>query len=238
VGLHDARFPGESSEYRRARDELLEAELELRRQVEAVAAQRRALPLGGAVESDYVFEEWDPSVGNVRQVRFAELFERGKDSLVVYHFMFKPGDSGRPLEVPCPLCTSIIDGLDGAVPHITQRINFAVVTKAPIETFSAHARARGWRHARLLSSAGTSFNADYHAEAGDNDQYAMVTAFVRRGDTIHHFWSSETWFMPPEPGQNPRHVDFVWPLWAVLDRTAEGRGDDWWPLLAYQAEPG
>lgn len=231
--LHDARFPGESDEYRRARDELLEAELKLRRAIEAVAAQRRALPLGGEVPSDYAFQEWDADVGNVRQVRFSELFAPGKDSLVIYSFMFKPGESGIPLEVPCPLCTSIIDGLDGAVRHVTQRINFAVVTKAPIESFSAHARSRGWRHARLLSSAGSSFNADYHSESGDDDQFAMVSTFVRRDGTIHHFWSSETWFVAPEAGQNPRHVDFVWPLWAVLDRTPEGRGTDWWPSLAY-----
>ena len=118
--LHDTRFPGESSEYRRARDELLQAELELRRQIEGVAAQRRALPLGGEVPSDYPFDEWDAAVGKVRQVRLSELFAPGKDSLVVYNFMFKPGDTGRPLDVPCPLCTSIIDGLDGAVPHITE----------------------------------------------------------------------------------------------------------------------
>jgi len=235
MALHETRFPGESDEYRRARDELLLGELELRRQVEAVAAQRRALPLGGALAADYTFDEWDAAVGKVRHVRFAELFAAGKDSLVVYSFMFKPGDAGVPLEVPCPLCTSIIDGIDGAVPHITQRINFVVVTKAPIESFSAHARARGWRHARLLSSAGTSFNSDYQVESGDADQYAMVTVFVRRGDTIHHFWSSEAWFMPPEPGQNPRHVDFMWPLWAVLDRTQEGRGTDWWPTLTYRS---
>ena len=231
--LHDTRFPGESDEYRRSRDELLRAELELRRQVEAVAAQRRTLPPGGRLAEDYVFDEWDAAVGNVRQVRLSELFAPGKDALVIYSFMFKPGPAGRPLEVPCPLCTSIIDGLDGAVPHITERINFAVVTKAPIESFSAHARARGWRHARLLSSAGTSFNGDYHVESSDDDQYAMLTTFVRDGDTIHHFWSSETWLVPPEPGQNPRHVDFVWPLWAVLDRTPQGRGSDWWPSLSY-----
>ena len=238
MALHGTRFPGESDAYRRARDELLGAELELRRQVEAVAAQRRALPLGGELATDYALDEWDAAVGKVRQVRFSELFAPGKDSLVVYSFMFKPGDAGEPLEVPCPLCTSIIDGIDGAVPHITQRINFAVITKAPVEAFSAHARSRGWRHARLLSSAGTTFNADYHAEAGDDDQFAMVTAFVRRDGKIRHFWSSETWFVPPEPGQNPRHVDFMWPLWAVLDRTSEGRGTEWWPSLAYPADPG
>ena len=119
------------------------------------------MPLGGELPTDYTLAEWDSAVGKLRRVRFSELFTPGKDSLVVYSFMFKPGDAGVPLEVPCPLCTSIIDGVDGAVPHITERINFAVVTKAPIEAFSAHARTRGWRHARLLSSAGTSFNADY-----------------------------------------------------------------------------
>jgi predicted dithiol-disulfide oxidoreductase (DUF899 family) len=233
MALHETRFPGESDEYRRARDELLLAELDLRRQVEAVAEQRRAMPLGGEVTTDYAFTEWDAAVGKPREVRLSELFAPGKDSLAVYSFMFKPGDSGVPLEVPCHLCTSIIDGIDGAVPHIEQRINFAVVTKAPVQDFSAHARARGWRNARLLSSAGTSFNADYNVERADDDQYAMVTTFVRRGSAIHHFWSSEVWFMPPEPGQNPRHVDFMWPLWAVLDRTQEGRGEDWWPALAY-----
>jgi predicted dithiol-disulfide oxidoreductase (DUF899 family) len=234
VTLHDARFPGESDDYRRARDELLQAELELRRQIEAVNAQRRALPLGGEVQTDYVFDEWDAGVGDVRQVRFSELFAPGKDSLFVYSFMFKPGEAGLPLEVPCPLCTSIIDGIDGAVPHITQQINFAVVTKAPIDRFSAHARARGWRHARLLSSAHTTYNGDYQAETEDEEQYAMATAFFRHDGKIHHVWSSETWFVAPEPGQNPRHVDFMWPLWSVLDRTHEGRGTDWWPALDYR----
>jgi hypothetical protein len=56
---HGVSFPGESDEYRRARNGLLGAELELRRQIEAVAAQRRNLPLGGEVRTDYEFEEAD-----------------------------------------------------------------------------------------------------------------------------------------------------------------------------------
>ena len=48
-------FPGESAEYRAARDRLLEQEIELRRAMEAVAASRRALPPGGPVPEDYVF---------------------------------------------------------------------------------------------------------------------------------------------------------------------------------------
>ena len=231
--MHDLRFPGESSDYRQARDALLEAELDLRRQIESVAAQRRRLPLGGGVPIDYVFDEWDPSVGSVRQVRLSELFEDGKDELFIYSFMFKPDARGNALAVPCPNCTAIIDGIDGAVPHITQRINFAVLTKEPIERINAHARARGWRHARLLSSANTGYNRDYQAERSEAEQFAMATTFVRRDGVIQHCWSSETWLVAPEPGQNPRHVDFMWPLWGVLDRMPSGRGVDWMPGLEY-----
>jgi predicted dithiol-disulfide oxidoreductase (DUF899 family) len=233
--MHDLRFPAESDEYRQARDRLLEAEINLRRHEEAVAAERRALPLGGEVTRDYAFDEWDAGLGKAHEVRLSELFEGGKDTLFIYSFMFKPGERGLPLEVPCPLCTSIIDGIDGEVPHITQRINFAVATKAPIEAFSAHAHARGWRHARLLSSSHNTYNLDYHAETPAQEQFAMATVFIRRGDRIHHFWSSELWliFVPPEPGQDPRHVDFMWPLWSVLDRTPGGRSETWRPHLRY-----
>ena len=230
--MHETRFPNEPDDYRRAREELLEAEIGLRRQIESVAALRRELPRGGEVPADYEFTEWDGDASVSRSVRLSELFAPGKDVLFLYSFMFKPGPGGEPLQVACQLCTSIIDGVDGAVPHIDQRINFAVVTKAPIERFNAHARARGWRNARLLSSAGSSYSRDYHAERGDDDQFAMATVFSRSDGAIHHRWSSELWFVPPESGQNPRHVDFMWPLWSVLDRSPEGRGD-WWPELSY-----
>ena len=227
-----AVFPGETDEYRQARDELLDAEIELRRQVEAVAEQRRRLPLGGEVPTDYEFDEWDASANAPRHVRLSDLFEDGQDSLFVYSFMFRPGDKGLPLEGPCPLCTSIIDGIDGALRHITQRTNFAVVTKAPIDAFRAHGHARGWRNARLLSSEHNNYNRDYQAESPE-EQYAMATVFTRRDGRMHHVWSSELWFVPAEPGQNPRDVDFMWPMWAVLDRTPEGRGTDWLPDLTY-----
>jgi predicted dithiol-disulfide oxidoreductase (DUF899 family) len=231
------RFPGETDEYRRARDQLLDAELALRRQIEAVAEQRRALPLGGEVPTDYEFDEWDPAVGKVRTTRLSELFAPGKDSLFVYCFMFKPGAEGLPLEVPCEICTSIMDGVDGVVRHVEQRVDIAVIAKAPVERLAAHARARGWRQLRLLSSSRTTFNRDYGAETDDEEQFAMATVFVRRGGRIHHFWSSELWYAKSEPGQNPRHVDFLWPMWAIFDRTPEGRGSDWMPRLDYAVTP-
>ena len=146
--------------------------------------------------------------------------------------MFIPGEAGLPLEGPCPSCTSIIDAVDGEAPHIVQRINLAAVAKAPLEQFREHARTRGWRNVRLLSSANTTYNADYQGES-ERGQNPIATIFVRRDGKIHHFWSSELFFAPTEPGMHPRHVDFIWPLWAVLDLTPEGRGTDWGPELAY-----
>jgi predicted dithiol-disulfide oxidoreductase (DUF899 family) len=225
--LHDLRFPGESGDYRRARNDLLSAEMELRRQIEAVAAQRRALPPGGEIASDYAFDEWDATAGAPRTVRLSELFADGKDTLFLYSFMHAPG------ERPCPSCTSITDGLDGELRHITQRINFAVCAKAPIEEFRAHAEARGWRDARLLSSSGNTYNRDYHTESPDGRQHPIATVFTRRDGTIRHFWSSELAYVSSEPGQHPRHVDSMWPLWTILDRTPEGRDPDWGPSLEY-----
>jgi predicted dithiol-disulfide oxidoreductase (DUF899 family) len=229
--LHDLRFPGESEEYRRDRNSLLESETELRRHTEAVAAQRRSLPLGGEVRTDYSFEASAPAQMDSKTIRLSELFTPGRDSLFLYSFMF-PEKVG-PAIAPCPSCTSIIDAMDGAARHITQRINLAVVAKVPIERFREHAHTRGWRNVRLLSSANNTYNHDYHTETPDGGQIPIATVFVRRGNKIHHFWSSELFFAPPDPGQDMRHVDFMWPMWSIFDRTPEGRGTDWGPRLDY-----
>ena len=160
--LSEISFPDETQEYRRARNNLLEAEIELRRQIETVAAQRPALPFGGKVRTDYVFEVSPPGEKGFKAIRLSELFEPDKDSLFLYSFMF-PENAG-PTMTPCPSCTSIIDGIDGAAPHIMQRVHLAVCAKAPIAMFREHADNRGWRNVLLLSSAGNTYNHDYHAE--------------------------------------------------------------------------
>lgn len=229
--LHDARFPGESAEYRAARDELLQAEIGLRRSLEAVAALRRGLPAGGPVPEDYRFEEGAADLGEnqtVRQVRMSELFRPATASLVIYSFMYGP-----KMEVPCASCTSILDGLNGAALHIAQRTNLAVVARSPIQRVRAFARGRGWRNLRLLSSADNNYNRDYHAEDAKGAQWPALNVFVRRDGVIRHFWGSELLFVPTDPGQNQRHVDLVWPLWNVLDLLPEGRGKEWQPKLSY-----
>jgi predicted dithiol-disulfide oxidoreductase (DUF899 family) len=230
--LHTVRFPGESDELRLARDELLEAEIDLRRHTEAVAAQRRKMPLGGEVPTDYAFDQASEDGAGTQTVHLSELFEDGKDTLVLYSFMFLPGESGS-LDRACPACTSIIDAMDGQAPHLTHLINLAVAAKVPIEQFSEHARTRGWRNIRLLSAANNTYNRDYHSETPEGSQRPIATVFVRRDGRIHHFWSSELAFAPSDAGQNPRHVDFMWPLWNVLDLTPDGRGSDFHPQLEY-----
>jgi predicted dithiol-disulfide oxidoreductase (DUF899 family) len=228
----ELRFPGESEDYRAARERLLEAEAQLRERTEEVAAERRALPLGGAVPSDYAFEEWDDGA---REVHLSDLFAPGKDTLFLYSFMWVPASQGLDFVGPCPSCTSIVDSIDGTVPHLTRQVSFAVAAQAPIDELHAHGERRGWRHTRLLSADPGTYNRDYLAEDDEGNQMPMATVFTRRDGAIHHTWSSEMFQIPREAAsQGPRHVDFMWPLWAMLDRTPAGRDPDWEPSLEYR----
>ena len=231
--LHGEHLPNESDAYRSAREELLQAEVELRECTEEVARLRRGLPAGGEIPEDYVFSEWDKAARQPRDVHLSELFAAGKDSLFVYSFMFVADTAGNPLGNPCPNCTSIIDAVAGEARHITQRINLAVSAKVPIEQFRQHAQRRGWGDIRLLSAAGSTYNRDYLAEDDDGGQWPMATVFVRRGGKVRHFWSSELFYVSQEAAET-RHVDFMWPLWNILDCTPEGRGSDWVPGLSYE----
>lgn len=227
---HSVRFPGESAEYRSARDALLESEIELRRATEAVAAKRRTLPLGGEVTQNYLFEEpdGDGNTSSVREVRMSDLFSEGKDTLILYSFMYGPD-----MKEACPSCTSILDSLDGAAPHVTQRVNLAVAAKSPVPRIMQHARKRGWRNLRLISSGKSSYNADYQGETASGEQTPMLNVFVRRDGRIHHTWASEMMLVKGDPGQDPRHVDMIWPIWNLFDVTPEGRGEKWSPRLSY-----
>jgi predicted dithiol-disulfide oxidoreductase (DUF899 family) len=237
-------FPGESREYRSARDRLLDQEIDLRRTMEAVAAARRELPPGGRVPHDYVFQGAGPD-GAPMDVRLSEAFAPGKDSLVIYNFMFprdpddaSPGpDSGEtarlPLpESPCPSCTALLDQLDGAAEHASQHIGLAVVTKAPLPRVITFAKERGWRHLRVLSSANNTYNRDYYGETTDGVQRPMLNVFHRNHDGIRHFWGSELLNAPTDHGQEPRHVGTLEPLWNLFDLTPEGR-PDWHEQLSY-----
>ena len=143
----NVHFPGESSEYRRARNELLEAEAELQRQNEKVAALRRALPAGGLIREDYVFE----SAADGSKVKFSEGFPRWSED----RRAGAPGGKTAELPLvdqPCPSCTSVVDGLEGASFHLAERTNLVVIAKTSPDRLGIYAQERGWRNLRLLSS--------------------------------------------------------------------------------------
>jgi predicted dithiol-disulfide oxidoreductase (DUF899 family) len=181
------------------------------------------------------------------EVRFSELFAPGQDTLVIYSFMFprwlgdtRPGPNGEtgrlPLaETPCPSCTSILDSLDGAARHLGHRVNLAVVAKSAPDRIRTFARERGWRNLRLLSSRNNSYNRDYHAERPDGSQTPILNVFVRHGSQLRHSWATELMFAPRDEGEDPRHVDSIWPIWSVLDMTPAGRGEAGdFPSLKYE----
>jgi predicted dithiol-disulfide oxidoreductase (DUF899 family) len=238
-------FPGESTEYRAARDRLLQQEIELRRAMERVAEARRGLPPGGVLPEDYLFQGVGPD-GAPTGVRMSELFAPGRNSLVIYSFMFprhatdeRPGPSrGRSarlpiVESPCPSCTALLDQLDGAAWHVSQRINLVAAAKTRLPLLLDFAEDRGWRRLRLVSTAGTTYNHDYLGETADGQQLPMLNVFRREGDTIRHFWGSEMLYAPSDPGQDPRHAGTIEPLWNLFDLTPDGRPGDWEEQLAY-----
>jgi predicted dithiol-disulfide oxidoreductase (DUF899 family) len=186
------RFPNESAEYRRAREALLAEEIELRRHIERVAEQRRALPPGGEVKKNYAFR------GENGPASFADLFG-DKNTLVVYSYMFGP-----QRERPCPMCTSLLSAWEGEVPDIVQRVALAVVARSPIERLVAFKRERGWRHLPLYQDISSEFSSDYHGltETGGDD--AAFNVFTRNGGTIRHFWGGEMNGASADPGQDPR----------------------------------
>lgn len=230
--LHTNQFPNESDAYREARNELLVAEMALRKQYEEVAKLRRTLPTGGTLKEDYIFDEGVQDLSDqntVKQTRFSELFSQGKNSLIIYSFMY-----ATDAEKPCPACTSILDSFNGIAPHVRDRVNFVVVAKSPIEKIRAWARGRGWKNLRLLSSANNTYNADYFAEHEEWGQMPAINVFNKTENDIHHFYNTELLYAPSEEGQHPRHADFVWPLWNMFDLTPEGRGTDWGPKYTYE----
>jgi predicted dithiol-disulfide oxidoreductase (DUF899 family) len=215
------RFPNESAAYRAARTVLLAEEIELRRHLERVAAQRRALPPGGEVTGDYRFE------GEHGPVRLADLFG-DKPTLVVYSYMFGP-----QRQRPCPMCTNLLGALEGNAADIGQRVALAVVARSPVERLIAWKQERGWKHLPLYTDLNDRYSRDYHGVLPDGSEIPAYNVFTRRDGTIRHFWSGEMTGDAADPGQDPRGAPDFAPLWNVLDTTPEGRGTDWYPKLDY-----
>lgn len=222
--------PNESSAYRERRAELLEAEIALKDQIERVAALRRSLPHDTVVE-DYQLEEIPAPLGASdaaprRTLRLSDVFERPDQTVLLVHFMF-----GKKQTQPCPMCTLWADGYDGIVPHLRQRVSFAVVVAGDVKAFREYARSRGWRNLRVLSSGNSSLKRDLGFEDDAGAQQPGASVFRLGADRRPRHVYSVSALMTPTLF---RGMDALTPFWSFLDLTPEGRGD-FLPKRSYEA---
>ncbi len=219
--MSELRYPNESPEYRKIRDELLEEEKALVEKTKLVAEMRRQLPRGGRLKQDYEFQ-WanDGKVG--QGVKLSELFG-DKSTLLLYNFMYGP-----EWDNPCPSCTSLMDGFDRSAYQVTQDAAFCGIAKAPAQQINDWASTRGWSQIDLISGYGTGYQADYRCQ-GENDdmQWAILQVFRKHEDEIFHFWGTEL---------EGNHVDTVWPYWNLMDFTPEGRPDRQMPPQNFRSK--
>jgi predicted dithiol-disulfide oxidoreductase (DUF899 family) len=219
-------MPGADEAYCQARDRLRSAEIELRDRIEAVAAMRRSLPPGPVVP-DYAFIE------GTKRVRLSELFEDGKPYLILYHLMYWAHDNSF-----CPMCSLWIDGFNGTAPHIAQRANIVIASRAPVDTLRAWGAHREWHRLRLLSDDGPAFARSIDAEDADGRPDSTIVVFVKHGDTVRHVYTAH-----PMLDDRERGIDLLCPVWHLFDLMPSGR-DDWYgsnegfdaSLRALQAE--
>lgn len=217
------RFADESPEYAAARAALLAEEIEARRHLGRLAAQLRALPPGPEIAEDHRFV--DP---NGQEVGLKDMFG-GKDTLVIYHWMYGP-----ERERPCPMCTATLGSLNGNGRDIAQRVALAVTGRSKVERQIAFAQERGWRNLRFFQSKGD----DWALKIGGLDPekgWEMPALLVLRkdGDAVRLHWMGETNQEMADPGEDPRGAVELQALWNLLDLTPEGRGADWYPKLDY-----
>ena len=220
AATNSAHFPNESAAYRAARNALLADEIELRRHVERVAAQRRKLPMGGEVPRDFEF------VSAAGAVRFSELFG-AKDTLMVYSMMFGP-----QRKAVCPVCTSFLTSWNGTAVNLRERVAMVVTARSPIERLEEYKQQRGLGNLRFVSDGSGEYTRMY-VNADDADVPGF-SVFVRRGGKVAHFYSGELSGAMADPGEDPRGAPDMDPLWLMLDLVPEGRGTDWYPQLEYR----
>lgn len=214
-----AHWPGETAEYRAARNALLVREIELRRLLESLAEERRALPAGGEVPTDFEF------TGEQGTVRFSELFGN-KDTLMVYSMMFGP-----QRKAPCPMCTPYLHSWNGTAVNLRERVAIAVTARSPIERLLTFKQERGLSDLSFFSDVSGDYTRTYvHPDDADVPGFSV---FVRRDGKIRHFYSGEMSGAMADPEQDPRGAPDIDPLWLMLDLTPEGRGGKWYPKLQY-----
>jgi predicted dithiol-disulfide oxidoreductase (DUF899 family) len=193
------------AEWQAARDTLLAKEKAMTRALDALAAERRRLPMA-RIDKDYRFEGPDGAV------RLRDMFA-GRRQLVLYHFMFAPGVSGWPT-AGCDGCSFFTDQI-GHLAHLHARdTSFALVSRAPFASIRAYKQRMGWK-VPWFSSAGSDFNVDFGVTTDGGETFGL-SVFLRLGDEVFR-----TYFT------NGRGAETLGPTWTFLDLTPYGRQEEW-----------
>jgi predicted dithiol-disulfide oxidoreductase (DUF899 family) len=193
------------AEWQAAHDQLLVKEKAATRARDALAAERRRLPMV-RIEKSYVFE------GPDGKARLLDLFE-GRRQLILYHFMFAPGVEGWP-SAGCPGCSFFVDQI-GNLAHLhTRNTSFALVSRASLAQIEAYKKRMGWT-IPWFSSAGSDFNVDFGLTRDDGETFGL-SVFIRDADTVFR-----TYFT------NGRGVEALGSTWTFLDLTPLGRQELW-----------
>lgn len=187
-----------AQEWQRERDELLTAEKELTRALDALAARRRRLPMT-PMSNDYVFESPEG------KKTLVDLFD-GRNELVVYQFMDVGPDQF------CPGCTWLTNNVpEHGLPGLADNgVSWATVSDMPLAQIEAYKAKMGWT-LPFVSSHGTTFSKDCGAGGG-----FMLTVFLRDGDDVYRTYNT-----------TQRGVDRLVFTNSVLDLTVYGRRQDW-----------
>jgi predicted dithiol-disulfide oxidoreductase (DUF899 family) len=194
--------------YTAQRAALLREEQQLLEHVERVAALRRSLPAGPAIEN-YTFQSSDGT-----EVRFADLFG-ASDVLIAYNMMFGPSD-----DVPCPMCTRWVDGFNALAPRVRDTVPFVIFARQAPARLAALAKGRGWTIP--LYSAPQAYSSEVGAQDADGDQEPLVTVFRKDSSGAISLWYSQT---ATFPDGTFRGIDLLNPLWGLLDLLPAGRGE-------------
>jgi predicted dithiol-disulfide oxidoreductase (DUF899 family) len=217
-----AFFPGESADYTKARQALLQEEIEFRRHMTRLTEQRQALPEGPVIDKDYRFVD-----ANGTELGLIDLFG-DKPSLVTYFWMFGPQRAR-----PCPMCTNFLGSVNGNAADIKQRTALKILGRSPVERQLAFAQERGWRDLDFVQTKGDDYARDLGLLQADGSEWPNLAVFRRDGDRVRLYWTSEMTMQMADPGQDPRGAPDIASLWTVLDLTPEGRGPKWYPKLSY-----
>jgi predicted dithiol-disulfide oxidoreductase (DUF899 family) len=192
--------------WRRAREQLLVKEKAATRAGDALAAERRRLPMV-RIDKDYVFE------GERGRAKLIDLFD-GRRQLILYHFMFAPGVEGWP-DAACKGCSWYADNIGNNLSHLYARDTALVlVSRAPLPNIQRYKKRMGWS-VPWFSSDGSDFNVDFGVTTASGET-SGTSVFLRDGDDVFH-----TYFT------SGRGDEMLGGFWAFLDLTPFGRQEDW-----------